>query len=76
LLRLFQDKVDKLRETLNDDAALGEAANILSTPIETVTIYPEGPHGLEAKAVAKASDLMAFATNDNASPRGAAHLVL
>ncbi|RYF11989.1 MAG: hypothetical protein EOO77_18285 [Oxalobacteraceae bacterium] len=40
------------------------------TLIESVTIYPEGPHGPEAEVMAKVSDLMAFATNDNAAPRG------
>ena len=70
LLILFQEKVGKLCDTLNDEAVCGEAAEILSTLIESVTIYPEGPHGPEAEVVAKVSDLIAWATNDNAAPKG------
>ena len=70
LLQLFEEKVGRLRETLNAETVRGEASEILSTLIESVTIYPEGPHGPEAEVVAKVSDLMAFATNDNAAPRG------
>ena len=47
---------------------------MLATLIESVTIYPNGEHGPEAEAeaevVAKVSDLLAFATNDNAAPKG------
>ena len=42
----------------------------MSTLIGSVTIDPEGPHGLEVEVVAKVSNLMAFATNDNAAPKG------
>ena len=42
----------------------------MSTLIESVTICPEGPHGPEAEVFAKVSNLMAFATNDNAAPKG------
>jgi hypothetical protein len=68
LLQLFEDKVARLRETLDTETVRGEAAEILSTLIESVTIYPEGMHGPEAEVVAKAADLIAFATNDNAAP--------
>ncbi|WP_443024660.1 recombinase family protein [Sphingomonas sp. Ag1] len=70
LLRLFEEKVGQLRETLNDETARGEAAEILSTLIESVTIYPAGPHGPEAEVVARVSDLLIWATNDNAAPGG------
>ncbi len=70
LLRLFKEKVGQLCETLNDQTVRGEAAEILSTLIESVTIYPEGPHGPEAEVVAKVSDLLAFATNANAARGG------
>jgi site-specific DNA recombinase len=44
-----------------------EAAAVLSTLIESVTIYPAGDHGLEAEVVAKVSNLIAYATNNNAA---------
>ncbi len=52
-----------------------EAAQVLSTLIESVTIYPAGERGPEAEVVAKVSDLIAWATNDNAA-LGAALVVL
>jgi site-specific DNA recombinase len=70
MLQLFDEKVGRLREMLNAETIRGEAAEILSMLIESVTIYPEGPHGPEAEVVAKVSDLIAFATNDNAAPKG------
>ena len=70
LLRRFKEKVAALRATLNDEAVIGEAAAVLETLIESVTIYPDGPHGPEAEVVAKVSDLMSWATNDNAAPKG------
>jgi hypothetical protein len=36
-----------------------EAAAVLSTLIETATIYPDEPGGPEAEVVAKVSNLMA-----------------
>ena len=56
--------------TLNDEAVRGEAARIITTLIESVTIYPSGEHGAEAEEVARASNLIAYATNDNAAPKG------
>ena len=70
LLCLFREKVGKLRETFDDETIRGEAAEILSTLIESVTIYPDGAQGAEAEVVAKISDLVEFATNDNAAPKG------
>jgi site-specific DNA recombinase len=35
-----------------------------------VTIYPQGQHGPEAEVVARVSDLLAFAPNDNAAREG------
>ncbi len=68
--QLFKEKVGRLREALDAETVRGEAAEILSTLIESVTIYPDGKDGPEAEVVAKVSDLVAFATNDNAAPRG------
>ncbi len=70
LLRLFKEKVGKLCDTLNDQTVRGEAAEILSTLIESVTIYPDGEHGPEVEVVAKVADLITFATNDNAAREG------
>ncbi|WP_408642050.1 recombinase family protein [Sphingomonas radiodurans] len=70
LLRRFEEKVGKLRETLDDEPIRGEAAEIISTLIESVTIYPDGEHGPEAEVVAKVADLLTWATNDNAAPKG------
>ena len=69
-LRLFKEKIGGLREALDTETVRGEAAEILSTLIESVTIYPEGEHGPEAEVVAQLSHLMAFATNDDAAPKG------
>ncbi len=41
LLQLFKEKVGRLRETLDAETVRGEAAEILSTLIESVTIYPD-----------------------------------
>ena len=54
----------------DDDAVRTGSATLLSTLIESVTIYPHGEDGPEAEVVAKVSDLLEFATNDNAAPRG------
>ena len=70
LLQLFEDKVARLRETLDTETVRGEASEILSTLIESVTIYPGGKHGPEAEVVAKVADLITWATNDNAAPKG------
>ena len=35
-----------------------------------MTIYPNGDHGREAEVVAKVGDLLTWATNDNAAPKG------
>jgi site-specific DNA recombinase len=70
LLQLFEEKVARLRETLDSETVCGEAAEILPTLIESVTIYPDGEHGPEAEVVAKVADLIAFAVNDDAALGG------
>jgi site-specific DNA recombinase len=47
-----------LRETLNAETVCGEASEIVSMLIESVTIYPNGEHGPEAEVVAKVGDLL------------------
>ena len=42
LLQRFEEKIGRLCETLNDEAVRGEAARIIPTFIESVTIYPLG----------------------------------
>lgn len=69
---LFEGKIARLRDALDDEAVRGEAAEILATLIESVTIYPDGTSGPEAEVVAKVADLLAWATNDNAAPKGGA----
>ena len=47
LLRLFEEKVGQLRETLNDETVRGEeAADPLSSLIERVMIYPQRQHAM------------------------------
>jgi site-specific DNA recombinase len=70
LLQRFDQKIASLRTSLNDASIRSEAAEILSTLIESVTIYPDGRDGPEAEVVAKVADLLAFATNDNAAREG------
>ncbi|MEG8017044.1 recombinase family protein [Sphingomonas sp. LR55] len=70
LVDRFRSKVALLRQSLDDEAIRTEAAAVLSALIESVTIFPDEPGGPEAEVVARVSDLMAFATNDNAAPRG------
>jgi site-specific DNA recombinase len=48
LLEQFSRKVEALRASLDDDAIRPEAATVLSTLIESVTIYPAGEHGAAA----------------------------
>lgn len=68
LVQKFGEKIDALRETLNDDAVRTEAAELIDKLIESVTIYPDGANGPEAEIVSKVSDLAAFALNDNSAP--------
>jgi site-specific DNA recombinase len=70
LLDRFGTKVQALRASLDDDLVRSEAEAVLSTLIESVTIYPAGDHGPEAEVVAKVSNLIAYATNDNAATKG------
>ncbi|WP_380784082.1 recombinase family protein [Sphingomonas sp. R86520] len=70
LLERFSQKVTALRTSLDDVTIRSEAASVLATLIESVTIYPHGEHGPEAEVVAKVSDLLAFATNDNTAREG------
>jgi site-specific DNA recombinase len=70
LLERFSQKVTALRTSLDDVTIRSEAASVLATLIESVTIYPNGEHGPEAEVVAKVSDLLAWATNDNAARKG------
>jgi site-specific DNA recombinase len=70
LLERFREKVTALQATLDQEGVRTEAAQIIGTLIESVTIYPDSEHGPEAEVVAKVSDLIAFATNDNAAPKG------
>jgi site-specific DNA recombinase len=72
LLSRFQEKVAKLRATLDHDEIRGEAAGTLSTSIKSVTAYPAGEHGPGAEVVAKVSDLIAYAANENSPERGRA----
>ena len=70
LLQLLEEKVGRLREALDAETVRGGAAKILLPPIESVTIYPHGKDGPETELMAKVSDLITFATNDNAAPKG------
>jgi site-specific DNA recombinase len=51
LLQLFEAKVGQLRETLTAETVRGEAAEIVSMLIGSVTIYPNSEHGPEAEAL-------------------------
>ena len=67
---MFATRAEPATETLDQDTVHGEAAEILSRLIVGVTIYP-GENGVaEAEVVARVSDLVAFATNDDAAPKG------
>ena len=43
---------------------------MFSALIESVTIFPDEERGPEPEVVAKVSDLIAFATNDNTAREG------
>lgn len=70
LVDRFRSKVAALRQSLDDGLIRTEAAAVMLTLIESVTICPDEPGGPEAEVVARISDLLAWATNDNAAPRG------
>jgi site-specific DNA recombinase len=70
LTAIFAKKAQNLTKTLNEDKIRGEAADILSRLIESVTIYPCEDGSAEAEVVARVEDLAAWAMNDNAAPRG------
>lgn len=63
LIRLFTAQAGRLIDTMDAETVRGEAAEILSTLIESVKTYPEGRYGPEVEVVPKATDLMAFATD-------------
>jgi site-specific DNA recombinase len=70
LAERFRSKVAALRQSLDDATIRSQAAAVLSTLIESVTIFPDESGGPEAEVVAKVSDLLGWATNDNAAPKG------
>ena len=70
LLKRFEEKVANLRAALNDKAIRRQAAETLSSLIESVTIYPDGENGPEAEVVAPLAPLMALAANENAPAAG------
>lgn len=70
LVEQFRAKIASLHQALDDVSIRAEAAAVLSTLIESVTIYPDEPDGPEAEVVAKVADLLVWATNDNAAPKG------
>jgi site-specific DNA recombinase len=70
LLKRFEEKVATLRAALDDETVRTEAAAVLATLIESVTIYPDGERGPEAEVVAKMADLMSFAANENTRRSG------
>jgi hypothetical protein len=49
----LRGEVGRLRETLDVETVRDEAAEVLATLIESVTIYPGGEHGPEAEALRK-----------------------
>ena len=69
-IKRFEGQVRTLREALNDVSIPVEAAQVIGELIESVTIHPDGERGPEAEVVAKLSDLVGFATNDNAAREG------
>lgn len=70
LVERFRSKVAALRTSLDDAAVRSEAAAVLSTLIESVTIYPDESNGPEAEVVARMSNLMSFTANENSPRRG------
>ncbi|MEA1015270.1 hypothetical protein [Sphingosinicella sp. LY1275] len=80
LLKRFEEKVADLRAALNDKAVRRQAAETLSSLIESVTIYPGDGAGPEAEVVASVTTLMALAANENspgaAGLRGSSVLVV
>lgn len=57
---------------LREKAVRTEAAELMDRLIESVMIYPDDANGPEAEIVAIVEDLVTFALNDNAAPRGGA----
>ena len=70
LVQKFGEKIGALRETLGEETIRTEAAELMSRLIESVIIYPDGANGPEAEVVANVADLVMYALNDNAAPRG------
>ena len=58
LMERFRSKVVALRQSLDDASIRTEAAAVLSTLIESVTIYPDEASGPEAEVVGKVSNLL------------------
>ncbi len=68
LLKLFEEKVARLRGALNDEMIATQAASTLSSLIESVTIYPGAEP--QAEVAADVGRLIAFAANENTRPGG------
>ena len=65
LIEQFTRKVETLRASLDDETVRSEAAAVLVSLIESVTIYPSGECSPEAEVVARTTDLVAYAANEN-----------
>jgi site-specific DNA recombinase len=70
LLKRFEEKVADLRSALNDKSIRRQAAETLSSLIESVTIYPRAEGAPEAEVVASVATLMALAANENSPGAG------
>ena len=70
LLDLFRTKVSILRASLNDEAVRPQAAEMLTSLIDRITVHNDAAGAPEAEIEASTARLVIFATNDNAAPRG------
>ena len=65
ILRSFEEKVGRLRETLSQPDIRTEAASVLRQLLVGVTIVPDGRDGPEAEMAASAARMIAYAANEN-----------
>ena len=65
IVRRFEEKAGRLRETLSAPEVRVEAAAMRRELLAGVTIIPDGPDGPQAELAAPATRMMAYTSNEN-----------
>ena len=69
IVRQFEERVGRLRETLSQPDIRTEAASVLRQLLVGITIVPHGEDRPEAELTAPAKRMIAYAANENSPQR-------